>query len=172
MKSRRATERAGKPNSVPHLRHRPEGPSHAAATICLGRTVARRLEHPTRNSLRGGPPRGSSKLDHWLPTWACWRWGLPCRARRRTRGALLPHHFTIACERLDGSSREPTRLSISIGCVFSVALSLASLPVAVSHHRALSSSDFPPGFRRTRAAAWPTLSLYWIIRWNAGGWNG
>ena len=33
----------------------------------------------------------------------------------------------------------------SIGGVFSVALSLASLPVAVSHHRALSSSDFPPG---------------------------
>jgi hypothetical protein len=33
----------------------------------------------------------------------------------------------------------------SIGGVFSVALSLALLPVAVSHHRALSSSDFPPG---------------------------
>jgi len=36
----------------------------------------------------------------------------------------------------------------SIGGVFSVALSLASLPVAVSHHRALSSSDFPPGSAR------------------------
>ena len=33
------------------------------------------------------------------------------------------------------------------GGIFSVALSLASLPVAVSHHRALSSSDFPPGAR-------------------------
>lgn len=30
------------------------------------------------------------------------------------------------------------------GGMFSVALSLASPPVAVSHHRALSSSDFPP----------------------------
>jgi hypothetical protein len=34
--------------------------------------------------------------------------------------------------------------SPALGGVFSVALSLALLPVAVSHHRALSSSDFPP----------------------------
>jgi hypothetical protein len=32
------------------------------------------------------------------PTWACWRWGLPCRTRHRARGALLPHPFTLACE--------------------------------------------------------------------------
>lgn len=32
----------------------------------------------------------------------------------------------------------------AIGCVFSVALSLRLLPVAVSHHRALPCSDFPP----------------------------
>jgi hypothetical protein len=27
--------------------------------------------------------------------WSCRRWGLPCRRRRRRRGALLPHHFTF-----------------------------------------------------------------------------
>jgi len=32
----------------------------------------------------------------------------------------------------------------AIGCVFSVALSRGSPRVAVSHHRALSCSDFPP----------------------------
>ncbi len=31
-----------------------------------------------------------------------------------------------------------------VGCVFSVALSRRSPRVAVSHHRALSCSDFPP----------------------------
>src|SRR6185437_13094916 len=31
-----------------------------------------------------------------IPTWSCSRWGLPCRRRCRKRGALLPHHFTLA----------------------------------------------------------------------------
>ena len=30
-----------------------------------------------------------------LPIWACWRWGLPCRDCHQSRGALLPHHFTL-----------------------------------------------------------------------------
>jgi len=68
--------------------------------------------------------------------WSCKRWGLPCRRRHRRRGALLPHHFTFtpafACESKCG------------GCVVSAALSRGSLRVAVSHHRALSCSDFPP----------------------------
>ena len=34
-----------------------------------------------------------------VPTWSCSRWGLPCRPRRRGRGALLPHPFTLACLR-------------------------------------------------------------------------
>jgi hypothetical protein len=46
----------------------------------------------------------------------------------------LPHHFTITCSHRD------------IGCVFSVALSRGSPRVAVSHHRALSCSDFPPAY--------------------------
>jgi len=66
-------------------------------------------------------------------TWSCRRWGLPCQGRHRSCGALLPHHFTIAC----------TTFAV-IGCVFSVALSRGFPRVAVSHHRALSCSDFPP----------------------------
>jgi hypothetical protein len=77
--------------------------------------------------------------------WSCRRWGLPCRRRHRRRGALLPHHFTITCPRGD------------IGCVFSVALSRGSPRVAVSHHRALSCSDFPPASKETGDR--PTHSL-------------
>src|SRR5262245_4177080 len=31
-----------------------------------------------------------------VPIRSCSRWGLPCRRRCRWRGALLPHHFTLA----------------------------------------------------------------------------
>ena len=34
------------------------------------------------------------------PTWSCSRWGFPCRRRCRQRGALLPHHFTLAARRV------------------------------------------------------------------------
>ncbi len=49
----------------------------------------------------------------------------------------------------------------AIGCVFSAALSLGSPRVAVSHHRALPCSDFPPDAKRP-ATAGPTL--YAIIK--------
>src|SRR5262252_7930310 len=61
------------------------------------------------------------------PTWSCSRWGLPCQPRCRRRGALLPHHFTLA-------SHSP--LGAGIGGVFSVALSLGSPPPDVIRHRA------------------------------------
>jgi len=82
--------------------------------------------------------------------WSCRRWGLPCQRRYRPCGALLPHHFTIACARKG-----------TIGCIFSVALSRGLPRVAVSHHRALSCPDFPPPFlsstEETGATARPTL---------------
>ena len=31
-----------------------------------------------------------------FPIWSCSRWGLPCRGCCQQRGALLPHHFTLA----------------------------------------------------------------------------
>ena len=33
----------------------------------------------------------------------CSRWGLPCRFRRRNRGGLLPHRFTLAASGLNGA---------------------------------------------------------------------
>jgi len=47
----------------------------------------------------------------------------------------------------------------AIGCVFSVALSRESLRVAVSHHRALSCSDFPLEYLIQR----PPNPLFFII---------
>ena len=46
-----------------------------------------------------GPPGGAANRQATppaAPTWSCSRWGLPCRRRCRRRGALLPHHFTLA----------------------------------------------------------------------------
>ena len=40
-------------------------------------------------------PAGIARARH-RQTWSCRWWGLPCRRRHRRRGALLPHHFTIA----------------------------------------------------------------------------
>jgi len=47
----------------------------------------------------------------------------------------------------------------AIGRVFSVALSLGSPPVAVSHHRALPCSDFPPAAKCRRRPPNPLLEL-------------
>jgi hypothetical protein len=43
---------------------------------------------------RGNPPAGANRRA--VPIWSCSRWGLPCRSRCRSRGALLPHPFTLA----------------------------------------------------------------------------
>ena len=59
-------------------------------------------------------------------------WGLPCHFRRRKRGALLPHRFTLAAR-----LRE-------VGGLFSVALSLGLRPVGVTNHPDPWSPDFPP----------------------------
>jgi len=62
----------------------------------------RRRGRPARRRWpRPGPPAA--------PTWSCSRWGLPCRRRCRRRGALLPHHFTLA-------ARRPERRTSSAVC--------------------------------------------------------
>jgi len=43
---------------------------------------------------RGNPPC-RTEIRRVAPTRSCSRWGLPCRRRRRRRGALLPHPFTL-----------------------------------------------------------------------------
>ena len=78
-----------------------------------------------------------------FPIWPCTRWGFPCRVAYASRGALLPHLFTL------------TRAVAGAGGIFSVALSVerssnhppACIPakrVWVTRHRALWCSDFPP----------------------------
>lgn len=57
-----------------------------------------------------------------IPIWSCTGWGLPCRRRYRSRGALLPHRFTLTV------GPKPS------GGLFSVALSLGSPPAAVNRH--------------------------------------
>ena len=58
-----------------------------------------------------------------------------CLAKPVTRpaGELLPHRFTLTA-----------RAKCPRGGLLSVALSLASRPVGVTHHRVLRSPDFPP----------------------------
>src|SRR4029077_16609862 len=74
------------------------------------------------------------------PTWSCSRWGLPCRRRCRPRGALLPHHFTLAARLCRGAERAWRYVS--------VALSLGSPPPGVTRHRA----SVEPGLSSLRDA--------------------
>ena len=68
------------------------GDGHSSGTF-----VAERLARPTRAAARKARPAApASPTSPAAPTWSCSRWGLPCRRRCRQRGALLPHHFTLA----------------------------------------------------------------------------
>jgi hypothetical protein len=91
----------------------------------------RRGNPPGRRRLLGDDGRPAA------PTWSCSRWGLPCRPRRRERGALLPHPFTLT------GRRKPRA-----GGLLSVALSLGSPPPGVTRHRV----PVEPGLSSPRAA--------------------
>jgi hypothetical protein len=110
-------ERPCKPGSVP-LRG-------GGVAISLGSG-----SRPTSNDL---PGNGAGRR-HRLSIRSFSGWGLPCRPCHQDRGALLPHRFTLAAR---------ARRS-GVGGLFSVALSLASRPVAVSNHPDPRSPDFPP----------------------------
>ena len=66
-----------------------------------------------------------------LPIRSCSGRGLPCHCRCRQRGALLPHHFTLA-----NAIRR-------FGGIFSVALSVGSRPPGVTWRPDPWSPDFP-----------------------------
>ena len=103
--------------------------------------VAAGLEQPTRTFKRRGPRLG--------PYLALHRMGFTRPPRHRDAGALLPHLFTIACEATApaagsfGETASDREAVATIGCVFSVALSVGSPRLAVSKHPALWCSDFP-----------------------------
>ena len=65
-------------------------------------TVASWLEQPTRWQSDNINRSRSGRAPAF---WSCRRWGLPCRHRHRHRGALLPHHFTIACPPINRGHR-------------------------------------------------------------------
>src|ERR1700733_14232128 len=66
-----------------------------------GTTFARCLEQPTRTASLTSPCGVSLARTTRVavPIRSCSRCGLPCRFRCRTRGALLPHLFTLTLRR-------------------------------------------------------------------------
>ena len=87
---------ACKPGSVPSATP-PRGDLPGVTAIPLGRpSPGASCDRPERR--RGGPPDicGIAPAMPAAPTWSCSRGGFPCRRRCRRRGALLPHHFTLA----------------------------------------------------------------------------
>jgi len=86
MKSarRRRCQTVCKPGSV--------HPARGWMAIHLGRPLPDASRNRPGRRL-GNPPAGRSRRA--APIWFCSRWGLPCRRRRRRRGALLPHPFTL-----------------------------------------------------------------------------
>jgi hypothetical protein len=110
---------ACKPGSVP--------PNSAEMAIHLGRPLPDASRDRPERRCEGPPGSTGKPALPAAPTWSCSRWGLPSRRRCRRRGALLPHHFTLA----SGSPESrPDRRCVS------VALSLGSPPPGVTRHRA------------------------------------
>ena len=103
--------------------------------------VARRIKQPTRMT---GPDRPKPSL-RVIPTRSCSRWGLPCRFRRRKRGALLPHRFTLAA-----AKRNAPRRSLLCGTVPGV----LSPPDVIRHRLSVEPGlSSPAAFRHWRGAA-------------------
>ena len=97
----------------------------------------RRAPRATYPRIWRGKAPGPVARPH-SPIWSCSRWGLPCRRRCRNRGALLPHRFTLTAALESGR-----------GGLFSVALSLGSLPPGVTRHR----PSVEPGLSSTTMAS-------------------
>jgi hypothetical protein len=89
---------ACKPGSGGHRRRKPAiRDGHSS-----GMMLAHHLEQPTRTASLTSLPQTlsfSRTARVAVPIRSCSRWGLPCRFRCRTRGALLPHLFTLATPR-------------------------------------------------------------------------
>ena len=140
----RRLERTCKPGFVP------AASQLRGVTISLGPNGYRGLEQPTRKRVRDGPPRDVPEGTNFFLLGLAP--GGVCRARPVTRpaGELLPHRFTL------------TAGEIPDGGLLSVALSLTSRSVGVTHHPALRSPDFPPAAglaTRRRRSPGPLQSL-------------
>ena len=111
------------------------------------------LGHPSPDasgSLPGSHARTPRcRLPCDFPIWPCSRRGLPCHGCCHPRGALLPHHFTLACD------PSPER-ELAHRRYLSVALSVGSRPPGVTWRRIRRSPDFPLHLVRNTAIVWPT----------------
>ncbi|KMQ73783.1 hypothetical protein BPMI_02172 [Candidatus Burkholderia pumila] len=139
------TKRADKPDFV----HAPTAKPVRVAIIPLGAPLL------TRSSFLPADERGPRPASRrCLPIWNCSGWRLPCRCvLRRPRCALTaPFHPYL----IYGLAPE------AIGGLLSVALFRVSPRMAVSHHPALWSPDFPrprAAFASEAAIAWPAFQL-------------
>jgi hypothetical protein len=68
------------------IREPADKPGSVADSHSSGMRVTAHLKRPTREPC--GPHDRS-------PIWSCSGWGFPCHVCCQTRGALLPHHFTL-----------------------------------------------------------------------------
>jgi len=120
----RGKGRTCKPGFVPHRRRR-HGDDHFSRT-----PVARRLWQPTRGW--DGTGRSVATLRPTPPCLALLPMGFT--EPNRSPGPLVSSYLTVS----------PLPTGFPAGGLFSVALSLTSRPVGVTHHRTLRSPDFPP----------------------------
>ena len=117
------------------------------ATIPLGPSSPTTSMQPTRTAAWKRARTRPFGTVPAIPIRSCSGRGLPCRSRCRSRGALLPHPFTLAAPRRGG--------------LLSVALSLGSPPPVIIRHPVsvepgLSSISVRTAHRNSgRPANWP-----------------
>src|SRR5439155_15053489 len=75
-------------------------------TISLGSALLRNSSDLPARSLS----RRDQRSSH---IWSCCRWGLPCHLHHWRRGALLPHHFTLAGGKDEGGRLKDENLRLS-----------------------------------------------------------
>ena len=134
------------------------GPSQRYQPACKPGSVRSTAQTVDVTAIRLGRrlPGASSNLPERLArtdprTWprttpirSCSRWGLPCRLRCRTRGALLPHRFTLAAGQIRDAARG--------GLLFCGTVPEARLAVAGAN----SAGRYPAPFVRGARTFLPT----------------
>lgn len=115
-----ACKKHGKWKRKKEKRSRPISRVLSWVTIPLGP-----LSPAASSSLPGSHARTTRcRLLCDFPIWPCSRWGLPCQPCYHVCGALLPHHFTLACD--------PSRRgSLRIGGIFLLHFPWARAPQAL-----------------------------------------
>jgi len=137
----------------------------------FGRAVSRILSAPCggENHLSERPypkpvslAQNAERAAPGFPIWPCTRWGFPCRVACASRGALLPHLFTITA----GLRR---RLSVFCGTVRRNALKRSAC-VYLRRNRSYAASRpvvfglSSPGLRRERFSTLPKPLLTYTIK--------